>query len=155
MYQSGVRDLYTRLARPPGVAHRPATSPSYYSQGQARLARLPARVGSQRDAGGQHRTPPQPPPNHGHHRSHDHRHHHRHRQARSGRLLGEASAVTFHFVWVHQEKFNQPYVEAMGGYWRACNARSAAEKAAVPHRECMAARMQDGRDADAAKARHA
>ena len=45
---------------------------------------------------------------------------------------------------VHQEKFNQPYVEAMGGYWRACNARSAAEKAAVPHRECMAARMQDG-----------
>ena len=56
---------------------------------------------------------------------------------------------------VHQEKFNQPYVEAMGGYWRACNARSAAEKAAVPHRECMAARMQDGRDADAAKARQA
>jgi len=45
---------------------------------------------------------------------------------------------------VHQDKFNQPYVEAMGGYWRACNARSAAEKAAVPHRECMAARMQDG-----------
>ena len=43
----------------------------------------------------------------------------------------------------------------MGGYWRACNARSAAEKAAVPHRECMAARMQDGRDADAAKARQA
>ena len=75
--------------------------------------------------------------------------------ARSGKLLGEASAVTFHFIWVHQEKFNQPYVEAMGGYWRACNARSAAEKAAVPHRECMAARMQDGRDADAAKARHA
>ena len=73
--------------------------------------------------------------------------------ARSGKLLGEASAVTFHFIWVHQEKFNQPYVEAMGGYWRACNARSAAEKAAVPHRECMAARMQDGRDADAAKAR--
>ena len=32
MYQSGVRDLYTRLARHPGVAHRPATSPSYYSQ---------------------------------------------------------------------------------------------------------------------------
>ena len=63
----------------------------------------------------------QPPPNHGHHRSHDHRHHHRHRQARSGRLLGEASAVTFHFVWVHQEKFNQPYVEAMGKFWRACN----------------------------------
>ena len=75
--------------------------------------------------------------------------------ARSGKLLGEASAVTFHFIWVHQEKFNQPYVEAMGGYWRACNARSAAEKAARPHRECMAARMQDGRDADAAKARQA
>ena len=61
-YQSGVRDLYTRLARHPGVAHRPATSPSYYSQGQARLARLPARARSQRDAGGQHRTPPEPPP---------------------------------------------------------------------------------------------
>ena len=68
----------------------------------------------------------QPPPNHGHHRSHDHRQHHRHRQARSGRLLGEASAVTFHFVWVHQEKFNQPYVEAMGKFWRACNARTEA-----------------------------
>ena len=32
VYQSGVRDLYNRLARHPGVAHRPATSPSYYSQ---------------------------------------------------------------------------------------------------------------------------
>jgi len=61
--------------------------------------------------------------------------------------------VTFHFIWVHQEKFNQPYVEAMGGYWKVCNARSAAEKAAWPHRECMAARMQDSREADAAKAR--
>ena len=54
---------------------------------------------------------------------------------------------------VHQEKFNQPYVEAMGGYWKVCNARSAAEKAAWPHRECMAARMQDSREADATKAR--
>ena len=63
--------------------------------------------------------------------------------------------MTFHFIWVHQEKFNQPYVEAMGGYWKVCNARSAAEKAAWPHRECMAARMQDSREADAAKARKA
>ena len=92
---------------------------------------------------------PQPPPHHGHHRSHDHRHHHRHRQARSGRLLGEASAVTFHFVWVHQEKFNQPYVEAMGKFWRACNARTEAEKARTLHRECMTARMGDGREVDA------
>ena len=36
------------------------------------------------------------------------------KQARAGKLLGEASAVTFHFIWVHQEKFNAPYVEAMG-----------------------------------------
>ena len=36
----------------------------------------------------------------------------------------------------------------MGGFWRACNARSQAEKDAVPHRECMAARMADGREAD-------
>eukprot|EP00965_Chrysotila_dentata_P243554 6205478-Pleurochrysis_carterae.AAC.3 len=33
-------------------------------------------------------------------------------QARQGKLVGEASAVTFHFVWVHQEQFNKPYVEA-------------------------------------------
>ena len=32
VYQSGVRDLYSRLARHPGVAPRPATSPSFYSQ---------------------------------------------------------------------------------------------------------------------------
>ena len=58
-------------------------------------------------------------------------------------------------MWVHQEKFNQPYVEAMGKFWRACNARSEAEKARTPHRECMAARMGDGREADAARAREA
>ena len=67
--------------------------------------------------------------------------HYRFRSERVFKLIGEAAAVTFHFVWVHQEKFNQPYVEAMAGYWRACNARSAAETAALPHRECMAARM--------------
>ena len=32
VYQSGVRDLYSRLARHPGIAPRPATSPSFYSQ---------------------------------------------------------------------------------------------------------------------------
>ena len=32
VYQSGVRDLYSRLARHPGVAPRPASSPSFYSQ---------------------------------------------------------------------------------------------------------------------------
>ena len=35
VYQSGVRDLYSRLAHHPGVAPRPATSPSFYSQVKA------------------------------------------------------------------------------------------------------------------------
>lgn len=125
VYQSGVRDLYTRLSRHPGVAHRPANSPSYYSQVKPDWPGYVRELDSSVE------------------------------EAKAGKLLGEASAVTFHFVWVHQEKFNQPYVEAMGRFWRACNSRSQAEKDAVPHRECMAVRMADGREADAEKARQA
>jgi hypothetical protein len=50
---------------------------------------------------------------------------------------------------------NQPYVDAMGKFWRECNARTNAEKATLPHRECMGRRMADGREADAALARKA
>ena len=41
VYQSGVRDLYSRLARHPGIAPRPATSPSFYSQVVTGLATNP------------------------------------------------------------------------------------------------------------------
>ena len=127
VYQSGVRDLYVRMARHPGVVQRPATAPSFYSQVHPTWMEYMREL--DRSA----------------HEAH----------GKDGKLLGEASAVTFHFVWVHQEKFNQPYVTAMGKFWRACNARSAAEKAAVPHRECMASRMAEAREADAALARTA
>ncbi|KAL1524901.1 hypothetical protein AB1Y20_019779 [Prymnesium parvum] len=122
VYQAGVRDLYCRLLRHPGVARRPASSPSYYSQVR----------------------PDWPSYVRGMHDSVD-----------AGRLIGEASAVTFHFIWVHQEKFNQPYVEAMGRFWRECNARTNAQKLEVPHRDCMARRMPEAREADAAMARKA
>ena len=125
VYQSGVRDLYSRLTHHPGVAQRPATSPSYYSQVQPNWLNYVR--------GMQSWVP----------------------QAKEGKLIGEASAVTFHFVWVHQEKFNQPYVKAMGGYWQACNARTPAQKLEVPHRDCMARRMSAAREADAAVARKA
>ena len=125
VYQSGVRDLYNRLQKHPGVAQRPANSPSFYSQVRPNW---PEYVHGLDGAA---------------------------TQALSGKLLGEASAVTFHFVWVHQEKFNQPYVESMGKFWRACNARPQAQKDALPHRLCMAARMADAREADAALARSA
>ena len=55
-------------------------------------------------------------------------------------------------MWVHQERFNQKYVKSMGRFWQACNARSAAEKAAVAHRDCMAARMPEARAAEAEEA---
>ena len=125
VYQSGVRDLYSRIALHPSVAKRAPNSPSYYAQVHPTWGEYVREL--DRAAG----------------------------EASAGKLLGEASAVTFHFVWVHQEKFNQPYVDAMGRFWRACNARSSAEKAAVPHRECMGARMADGRAEDAALARAA
>ena len=125
VYQSGVRDFYTRLALHPGVARRAANSPSYYSQ-----------VHPKWDAYVRSLDAVAP-------------------QALGGRMLGEASAVTFHFVWVHQEKFNGPYVESMGRFWRECNTRTAAEKDALPHRECMARRMGEAREADAALARRA
>ena len=73
-------------------------------------------------------------------------------RAAAGELIGEASAVTFHFVWVHQERFNQKYVKSMGRFWQACNARSAAEKAAVAHRDCMSAKMPQARAAEAEEA---
>lgn len=43
----------------------------------------------------------------------------------------------------------------MGKYWRACNARTDAEKAKFPHRECMRAAMPASRESDAALARKA
>ena len=91
VYQSGVRDLYSRLLKHPGVAQRPANSPSFYSQVHPTWTEYVnglSKVSS---------------------------------QALDGRLLGEASAVTYHFVWVHQEKLNQQYVESMGSFWRQCN----------------------------------
>ena len=125
VYQSGVRDLYSRLQQHPGIAQRAANSPSFYSQVRPNWVEYVHGLESAAP------------------------------QALSGKLLGEASAVTYHFVWVHQEKFNQPYVESMGKFWRDCNARTAQEKAALPHRLCMAARMADGRESDAALARSA
>ena len=125
VYQSGVRDLYSRLSKHSGIAQRPANSPSFYSQVHPTWTEYTRSLAASSS------------------------------QALSGKLLGEASAVTFHFVWVHQEKLNQPYVDAMGRYWRACNARPDAEKVTVPHRECMSRRMADGREADAALARKA
>ncbi len=125
VYQSGVRDLYSRLSKHSAIAQRPANSPSFYSQVHPTWSEYIRSLGPSSS------------------------------QALNGKLLGEASAVTFHFVWVHQEKLNQPYVDAMGRFWRACNGRSEADKAAVPHRECMAQRMADGREADAALARKA
>lgn len=92
VYQSGVRDLYMRLTMHSKIAPRPATSPSFYSQVHPTWPEyVDSLVKPSRKA-----------------RAH-------------GQLLGEASAVTFHFIWVHQEKFNQPYVNAMGSYWKACN----------------------------------
>ena len=72
VYQSGVRDLYSRLLRHPDIVQRSVTAASYYSQvhpdwGEY-VRSLDNAVAS----------------------------------AREGKLLGEASAVTFHFVWVHQ-----------------------------------------------------
>lgn len=125
VYQSGVRDFYSRLQKHPGVAQRPANSPSFYSQVHPTWPEYVRSLGGAAP------------------------------QALAGKLLGEASAVTFHFVWVHQEKMNQPYVESMGKFWKECNARSAEEKARLPHRECMGRRMADGREADAALARKA
>jgi hypothetical protein len=72
VYQSGVRDLYSRLQKHPGVAHRPANSPSFYSQVHPTWTEY---VQSLRASSA---------------------------EALGGKLLGEASAVTFHFVWVHQ-----------------------------------------------------
>lgn len=74
VYQAGVRDLYQRLTHHPGVASRPANSPSYYSQVLPKWAAYVKGLDSYAPA------------------------------ALKGQLLGEASAVTFHFVWVHQEK---------------------------------------------------
>ena len=74
VYQSGVRDFYSRLSKHPGVAQRPANSPSYYSQVHPTW---PEYVKSLDNFAA---------------------------PALAGQLLGEASAVTFHFVWVHQEK---------------------------------------------------
>ena len=122
VYQSGVRDLYSRLAEHGGVVRHGATSQSFYSQVHPKW---PAYMRGLAPA---------------------------EKQARAGKLLGEASAVTFHFIWVHQEKFNAPYVEAMGAAWRACNDRPPQEKAATPHASCMARAMAGGRAADVALA---
>ena len=78
VYQAGVRDLYTRLSKHAGVAQRSANSPSFYSQVHPTWTEYVRSLGTSSS------------------------------QALDGRLLGEASAVTFHFVWVHQEKLNQP-----------------------------------------------
>ena len=77
VYQSGVRDLYGRLSNHAGIARRPATSPSFYSQVRPTWSEY-VRSLDHAAAG-----------------------------AGAGQLIGEASAVTFHFIWVHQEKFNQ------------------------------------------------
>jgi len=37
----------------------------------------------------------------------------------------------------------------MGGFWRGCNGRSQADKARLPHRECMRAQMPAARKAEA------
>ena len=99
VYQSGSHDLYARLAKHSRVVRHPATSPSFYGERHTWAEYMRALAPA---AAAARRAP--------------------------GALIGEASALTFHFVWVHQEQFNQPYVEAMGRYWRACNARAADEK---------------------------
>lgn len=101
VYQSGIQDLYRRLVQHEDIARRPARSPSYYSQVRPDWSDYVRGI--------QDCVP----------------------QAEAGKLIGEVSAVTFHFIWVHQEKFNQPYVEAMGGFWRECNARTNAQKKEV------------------------
>ena len=121
VYQSGVRDLITRLMAHPAIADHPAVSPSFYSEVRKWSEYLRQLAPATQ-------------------------------RAAAGELIGEASAVTFHFVWVHQERFNQKYVKSMGRFWQACNARSAAEKAAVAHRDCMAAKMPEARAAEAEEA---
>lgn len=128
VYQAGVLDLYSRLEAHPSVAKLARSSRvahSFYSQVHPTWSEYLRALAP---AVG---------------------------EASAGRLIGEASPVTFHFVWVHQEKFNTAYVEAMGGFWRECNGRSAAAKLALPHRECMRRRMPEARAAEAAVARRA
>ena len=127
VYQSGSHDLYARLARHPAVAHNPAVSPSFYSEVHTWSNYMSQLASATRNA-----LATDPP-----------------------KQIGECSAVTFHFTWVHQEQFNQGYVKAMGGFWKACMGRSEEEKARLPHRDCMARRMPDARAVDAANARRA
>lgn len=47
------------------------------------------------------------------------------------------------------EKFNESDATATGKFWHACNSRSSADKAAVPHRQCMTSHMAGAREADA------
>lgn len=59
-------------------------------------------------------------------------------------MLRDRTLPTFRFL----PGLAGAYVEAMGGFWRQCNARSAPEKLRVPHRECMRARMPEARQAE-------
>ena len=62
VYQSGVRDLYSRLARHPGIAPRPATSPSFYSQVVTGLATNPIDPDTDTDTDTDPDTGPDPSP---------------------------------------------------------------------------------------------
>jgi hypothetical protein len=89
VYQAGCLDLYARLEAHEGVAKlsaRSHVSHSFYSQVH------PTWPGYLR---GLHAASA---------------------EASAGRLVGEVSPVHFHFVWVHQEKFNGA---ATCGGWRA------------------------------------
>ena len=117
VYQSGSHDLYARLAKHALVARNPSYSPSFYSEVHPWSDYMSKLSAATRDAIG------------------------------TEKLIGECSAVTFHFSWVHQEQFNQAYVKSMGAFWKECTGRTLEQKQALPHRECMARHMPEARAA--------
>ena len=125
VYQSASHDLYSRLTHHPLVARNPAPSPSFYSEVHPWMDYMRKLSGATKNAHG------------------------------TDKFIGECSAVTFHFTWVHQEQFNQGYVKSMGQFWKECMGRTDQEKKELPHRECMSRRMPDARAADLANAKKA
>lgn len=77
VYQSGAHDVYHRLAKHPLVARNPAVSPSFYSEVHPWKHYMTQLSSASKTAHG------------------------------TEMIIGECSAVTFHFTWVHGEQFNQ------------------------------------------------
>ena len=127
VYQSGAHDLYQRIAKHEAVARNPGLSPSFYSEVHPWSNYMAQLAPATKNA----------------------------RAETPQKVIGECSAVTYHFTWVHQEQFNQAYVKAMGAFWKQCTGRTDKEKLALPHRDCMAKRMPEARAADAAVAQRA